>query len=122
MKQLITLILIFTLNVSFSQNPNECGNTEPAPPITQNQLSCDQTINYAPDDFTQKKIIRITLHVVQKNDGSGNFQNTSTEKNWLENVMINDANFILGSLQPMNLTTTSPYIQNSKIEFKVMEI
>ncbi|MDF1676788.1 MAG: hypothetical protein P1U44_13825, partial [Vicingaceae bacterium] len=123
------LFLFSTLNfisiITFSQtnsfvcgtiDTNTIGNVE-------SSIACQKSINYSPDEFTQTKNVRVTLHVIQKTDGTGNFQDTPLERNWLENTLFNgQVNYIMENLSPMNLPTTSAYIQNSKIKYIVDDI
>lgn len=123
------LFLFSTLNfisiITFSQtnsfvcgtiDTNTIGNVE-------STIACQNSINYSPDEFTQTKNVRVTLHVIQKTDGTGNFQDTPLERNWLENTLFNgQVNYIMENLSPMNLSTTSAYIQNSKIKYIVDDI
>lgn len=65
------------------------------------------------------KVVRVTFHVFQKNDGTGNIPNTNYGKGWLW-LMNEHANTAMANLDPMNLQTSSPYFSDTKIRFKYM--
>lgn len=67
MKKIILLssFLLLLLNIGKSQQVTNCGTNQGAINPIQVSSSCSQTINYAPDNFTESKLIRITFHVLQ---------------------------------------------------------
>lgn len=101
--------------ISFSEAQDFCptGNHD-----TSRQSSYDCEIDLSQ---TTKKTIRITIHVFRKSDVSGNFQNTTGDKNWIKSI-INNANAKYASLSPYNRQTTSPHIPDCKIRLKLMNI
>lgn len=95
---------------------------------------CDDYTKYAPiiSNHTPIKYVRIAIHVLQDNNGNGNWQNTPTHLGILrgfiegltENgVYFNGVNGRYGGLQPSNqASTTSAYIPDSRIRFSLEDI
>ena len=121
MKNLFFILLIIVIPF-FSSAQFECGTPDDSTQLGAINLGCYTSINYAPDEFEQIKHVRITVHVIRADDGSGNFQDTQVERDWIENSLIGTTNNVMANLQPMNLATTSPYIQDSKIHFEIDDI
>jgi len=123
MKKLSTYVLLLLIIPIKGYSQFTCANDDIAPPsVNSIGATCSFSPYYTPDDLTQTKNVRITLHVIQDDNGLNNFQDTPTERNWLTNDVVGNTNWVLSALQPMNLTTTSAYIQNSKIKFVVDDI
>jgi|GEM_PF-2666190 len=110
----IALFFIFLFVLQFSFAQHQCSMEESHGNMKGNPPTCDINVNQ-----TSVKTIRVTVHVFQKNNGTGNIPNNTTGKNWIKNV-ISSASSQMGNLQPMNLNTNSPYIKDSKIRFKLM--
>lgn len=115
----LTFSLFFLLSLSSSillSQDSYCGMPPSKAVGSFKSGTCDVNVS----DLTTKTI-RVTFHVFQKNDGSGNIPNTSQGIAWL-NSLNNFASDKLGQLQPMNLSSPSPYISDSKIRLKLMNI
>lgn len=123
MKKIIYYLIPFMVMPISIYAQFTCANDDIAPPsVNSIGATCAFSPYYTPDDLTQTKNVRITLHVVQDDDGLNNFQDTPTERNWLINDVVGNMNWIMRTLQPMNLPTTSSYIQDSKIQYEVDDI
>lgn len=111
------------LEINLSSFNFNCG-TNYNIPKSVNGIGCSDWINFAPYISTQTpiKYVRITLHIFQKNDGTGNFQDNTTDRDWLINTLISHLNYKMAHLQPMNLNTSSPYIEDSRIRYVVDQI
>lgn len=79
-----------------------------------------QNVSYIPTVQSDIIIIRLNLHVMQKADGSGNFQNNATTTSYLESL-INGVNGMYSGIQPpiWNGNKTDSYITDSKIRFQI---
>lgn len=95
-----------------------CATPHPEISVMSGPSDCiDMDIDEVP-----VKTIRITFHVFQKDDGSENIPDNPTGRNWLENTLMNSVNGVMSNLDPMNLSTSSPYFSDSKIRYEVMNI
>ncbi len=74
------------------------------------------------EDLTQVKKVRITFHVFQKSDGSDNFPNNQNSINYLTDTLFSWAKWRYWDMVEMNLTTTSPYIEDSRVTFELEDI
>jgi hypothetical protein len=86
---------------------------------------CGDFSDYIPDeDLTIPKYIRINFHIMQKTDGTGNFQETDTDHMTFLNSIVPDMNDRLENIQaPLyGGATGDPYIQDSKLRFVLKEI
>lgn len=71
---------------------------------------------------TPIKYIRITIHILCKSDGSGNFPNTQESRDYITNTIVGSLNYRYSHTQPMALATNSPYYQDSRIQFSLANI
>ena len=76
--------------------------------------SCEVDLDELPT-----KYVRVTVHVFQKDDGSENIPDDSEGNTWIAN-MINSVNADMGGLSEMNLSTSSPYFEDSKIRYDLV--
>lgn len=86
--------------------------------ITINASSqCNTTIDYAPtiQDHYPVKRIRIMFHILQKNDGTGNFQNTTLHRAFLNQVLIHLEGLNSSNEAPSN--TSEPHLADTKIRY-----
>jgi flagellar hook-associated protein FlgK len=105
MKRLLIFILILQSNFTFAQEYN-CMIDE-----GKNINNIPDAINYAPDEYTQIKYIKVNVHFMLMSDGTGNFTETddgiSSANNFTgfdyANQVINSANYQLSSNQHFNL-------------------
>ncbi|MGD1844135.1 MAG: M43 family zinc metalloprotease [Salibacteraceae bacterium] len=76
---------------------------------------------YAPliPEHTPIKFVRTVFHIMQRDDGSGNFPDDSASRQWLTYLYHNHSSDAMGDLRPMNLPTASPYIRDSRIRFQL---
>lgn len=70
---------------------------------------------------TPMKYVDVTLHILQKNDGSGNFPNSTSSLSWLQNMigLINDK---YSNIAAMALASESPHHYDSRIRFNLVGI
>lgn len=110
MKRITTIIL---LAITVFILGSDYLNAQAAP--------CDSIMNYSPlnPEYTPVKYVRITLHVFQKTDGTGNFPDTPESRNWLLNRFVGSTNSRMANLHPMNLASPSPHITDSRIRYVV---
>jgi len=96
----------------------ECGTPQGSGSATLS-VGCNDWDDYGITDAmtgnTPIKTIRVTVHIFQKNDGSGNFANA----NWVSGA-VNDCNNIWGNLNPMTTPTNSPYYQDSRVRVQIV--
>lgn len=80
--------------------------------------------DYAPliAEHTPIKKVRIVFHVMQRDDGGGNFPDDPNSRHWLTHLYLNHASDKMGALQPMNLPTESPFLADSRIRFQLEKI
>lgn len=85
---------------------------------------CDDWNIYSPVDpnNTPIKYVRITFHIMQKTDSSGNFQYSPEQLNYLQNILMGFLNSKFSNTTSMNLQTTSPYIQDTRIRFSLANV
>ncbi len=130
MKNNVWLTFLIILGTYFNISGQYCDNALfeeyniIAHPLASPEISsaCAQSINYAPypySEHTPIKKVRICFHIFQKSDGSGNFQNTTEDKNYLLNLV--DSLNIKFSNFSQPYPGTSPHVQESKIEFEVSD-
>lgn len=121
----ISLLIIFTIiiKISTGQSHFECFMPEPDGLSLKSALCSDWNI-YAPVDpnNTPIKNIRITFHIMQKTNGTGNFPDNQTSRNWLSVNLMNAINSKMGGLQPMYLPTSSPVIADCRVRFTLANI
>lgn len=70
---------------------------------------------------TPIKTVRITYHIFNQDDGSGNIQNDSDGLDFLDDFTDN-LNHRFSQLDEMRIPSTSPYITDSRIRFEVVEV
>lgn len=116
MKRIIYLLATLLFFNSINAQNTDCGTNDPAPSVILGGPACSQTINYAPDELTDVKYVRITFHVLQNDFGDSNVTNNSAGIDYLIQI-VDEMNNRMKYMLPMNLPTTSPYFENSKIEF-----
>jgi len=118
MKKLIYSLLACLYAVTTTAQPMECGTPHASGAATLS-VGCndwdDYGITNAMTSNTPIKTIRVTIHIFQKNDGSGNFANA----NWVSGA-VNDCNNIWGDLDPMTTPTNSPYYQDSRVRVQIV--
>ncbi len=80
--------------------------------------------NYKPIDISMTPIkeIRITFHVFAKTDGTGNIPNNSAGNEYLQNDVMASLNDKMEHLLPMNIPSTSPYVNDSRIRYVLANI
>lgn len=127
------LVLIWTALIMGGAQAqlNPCDQPPAPPPPPALSIACGVSINYAPliAEHTPVKRVRIALHVFQKDDGTGNFQNTPEHIAYLEGV-VNSTNIQLTELGPQQIEVngvlepygTSPYIMDSRIQLELVGI
>lgn len=120
---LLIIISSFLFNRSFGQEGMGCfmntANLQNPPLMQTLTTNCGIPSDYSPLNSGQSPIIKVRIDFVvfQKDDGTGNFQNNSTDKAYLHNV-VNNVNYRLSHLS--NLTYgTSPWIKDSRIRVKL---
>ncbi|MBS1570369.1 MAG: hypothetical protein JST45_13155, partial [Bacteroidetes bacterium] len=114
-----------------AQGGGYCSQPPQGPEPQALSTACGVSINYAPiiPDHTPVKTVRIALHVFQKDDGTGNFQNTPDHIAYLEGV-VNSTNTQLANLGPQQIEVngalqpygTSPYIIDSRVRLSLVGI
>ncbi|HNM32149.1 MAG TPA: hypothetical protein PKM51_05310, partial [Chitinophagales bacterium] len=108
---LLLIILLLAINRSYSQqcytnwNPNDGGNSPSSFLLNAscNDINLYNTLN----NNTQTKIIRIAFHVFQKSNGTGNLQNTTADRQWLQTYNWFYVNQVFNNLSQMALPTAS---------------
>lgn len=122
MKNIITVFFLVFYTVSYSQD-FECG--QDLIPVNKSAGFCTHCCQDYLDinkNDTPIKYISVNFIVIQKSDGTGNFQNNSTDKNWISSTLLNTINYRLGNTCVMNLSTSSPYISDTRIRFVLNDI
>jgi len=105
MKRVAFIILFLVSYFSYSQQ-FDCGTIGDETKL--NGIGCNDWLNYAPlnPSHTPIKYVRIAIHVFNKNDGTGNFPNNSTSRNWITNYIVSTINNGMANLDTMNLPTS----------------
>lgn len=118
------LSIIFSMIIGFSEGQDDFGCFTPYKSITLKSSTCSAWNIYNPvDPFdTPIKTVRITFHIIQKYDGSGNFPNSTVSRDWLEDTLMAMINSRFTNFQEMNLPTSSPLITDSRIRFSLANI
>ncbi|GHT19347.1 hypothetical protein FACS189429_6940 [Bacteroidia bacterium] len=77
-------------------------------------------VPYIPTNNSEILTIRVNLHIMQEDDGSGNFPQTQETEQYLADL-ITGVNFMYANIHPpeWNGETNDPYIRNSKIRFRI---
>jgi hypothetical protein len=122
MKKLYLLIILSILIKSLTgQSHFECFTHVPT---SLKSATCNDWNNYAAvnPNNTPIKTVRITFHIMQKTNGTGNFPDNTTSRNWLSVNLMNAINSKMGSLQPMNLPSSSPTITDCRVRFTLANI
>lgn len=122
MKKLFLFIFFITfIKLVTGQSHFECFTPEAT---SLKSATCNDWNNYAAVDpnNTPIKTVRITFHVMQKSNGTGNFLDNSTSRSWLSETLMNEINGRMGGLQSMNLPTSSPTINDCRIRFTLANI
>ncbi len=85
----------------------------------QQTPDCEISSNYIPTipEHNPIKKVRLILHIFQKNDGSGNFQQTEKDISWIRSQIFREVNSIMANLPPMKLETNSKHIKDSRIRY-----
>jgi len=73
-------------------------------------------------EFDSNKRTKSNNHVFQKDDGTGNFPDNATSDTYLTLGLVLGATMRFGDMCEMNLATTSPYLEDSRIRFNLDEI
>ncbi|PID89815.1 MAG: hypothetical protein CSB01_00110 [Bacteroidia bacterium] len=71
---------------------------------------------------TPIKQLRVTFHICQDDNGMGNFKDNATHRDFLINQILRHMNSTMSGLEPMNLATSSPYVEDSRIRFVLANI
>jgi hypothetical protein len=115
------IVLILTIKLSTGQSNFVCYTPDPT---SLKSATCNDWNTYAAVDpnNTEIKTVRITFHIIQKSDGSSNFIDNQASRTWLSVNLMNAINAKMGGLQPMNLPTSSPTINDCRIRFSLANI
>lgn len=122
MKKLnILFLLTFSTSFLFAQ---EFTCDTPSEIFNLKSSNCSDWNVYLPvDPFdTPIKNVRITFHIIQKSDGSGNFPDNAASRNWLQNILVAQINSKFSNLQEMNLPTGSPHIADCRLRITLANI
>lgn len=123
MKTKISLFLISFLLSILSYSQDQCGVDDIS--TRESPVSyCGDLSDYQPNANTQIKYIRMVFHIMQKSNGTGNFQEANQDHmNWLWSYE-SGCNSRLGNIPaPLQCGPTGdPYITDSKIRFKLIDI
>lgn len=135
-KTLILLLLFYFNSEVHAQFYIDCGSTGSSSSSSSSSSlfksssnTCDDWDEYEninPSN-TQTKQIRITVHVFQKDDGTGNFTPYDTNGNptgdyWHIKAMVDEISNIASNHPQMNMVTTSPHYQDSRIRSKFLTV
>lgn len=71
---------------------------------------------------TPIKTVRITFHVFLKTNGTGNIPNTTAGREYLSDDVMTRLEDKMSDMEEMNISTTSPYITDSRIRFELANI
>lgn len=120
------ILFAFVPASSLLSQTSDCGNTSNNVEPRSNCEDWDDYQNITVSN-TPIKTIRVTIHVFQKTDGTGNFApynsgGNPTDDWWWLKGLVEDASATFGSLPQMNMPTNSPYITDSRIRFTVAQI
>ena len=115
MKTIFFTLLIILSRYSIAQDPQYCSTTEIPLPLLAGSSDCGIYQNYSPQNLltTPIKTLRIAIHIMQKSDGSGNFQNIPYHMSFINEVE-SQANFHYEILGVANMGT-SIHISDSRI-------
>lgn len=109
----VTILVLYCHNLSAQF---QCGTTYDAQTYQMMSMPCiDMDIDEVP-----VKTIRVSFHVFQKDDGTGNIPNNSIGHNYLDAVEYS-MNHGMENLSMVDYTTSSPYFQDSKIRYEVVD-
>lgn len=96
-----------------------------SPTCSYNDIHSNESINdsYIPTPNSPIYTVRLNLHSMQEDDGSGNFQNNVADIAFL-NQLINRVNELYSDNQPpiWNGLQPDPYIVDSRIRFRIDEV
>jgi len=106
-----------------------CKSIKPISPTLEELEFPENFNNYALTDLDHHPIqtIRVSIHVLQDSIGHGNFtiadslNNHAPEWYWLQGL-VEDASKRMGDLQPMQMPSSSNYIKDSRIRYKVVGV
>lgn len=113
----LLLVIIFTLLMtthSFGQWT--CGTIGTG---SGSQMKSSTCVDMDIDDVPIKTI-RVTFHIFQKDDGSGNIPDNADGHNYLKAVG-SGMNNRMSNLPMFDYSTSSPYYQDSKIQYEVVD-
>jgi len=122
MKKLSLIIILFIIvKILSGQNHFECGTPDN---LSLKSATCNDWNNYAAvnPNNTPIKIVRITIHIMQKLDGTGNFPDSYTSRCWLSGTLMDELNGRMKGLKSMNLPTSSPTITDCRVRFSLANI
>jgi hypothetical protein len=87
-----------------------------------NSFDCEDYANYTPYNpaYTPIKTVRLSFHIFQNDDGTGNFINNENDRLYLNNV-IDYCNSVLSSQGTLNIGN-SIYIGDTRIRYKLENI
>ena len=87
-----------------------------------NDIWANETTNdpYIPNSNSSIYTIKLNLHIMQETNGSANFQDNTTDKGFIQQL-ISDVNAIYSTNQQptWNGLRSDPYINDSKIRFQI---
>ncbi len=122
----LIFIMFFFLSTIYAQEM-DCGSTGTT--TVSPRSGCDEWGDYSSIDVSKTpiKTIRVTLHIFQKNDGTGNFvpytsTGAKTSDYWWLKGVIDNASSKMGTLQPMRIPSTSEFLPDSRIRLELMNI
>ena len=113
-KAIITVLFSCLVSIMFAQKQNTCNHISPA---FKNKYGRMET--YIPDSNTSVKTIQLNFIVFQKNDGSGNYQNTKEDKAKMDSLLWWVNGFYSHNIPPSDPIEGVEYIKDTKIQFEV---
>jgi hypothetical protein len=125
---LVVVCILINCSISFAQRVGtETRQLRKSlvPPSPQQIADnpCSKAANYIPfePEYYPTKTLRVAFHIFQKDDGSGNFQDTPADRAILQSFM-DEVNRRYASLDPHDPPVNSPHITDSRIHFSLERI
>ena len=126
MRKIIFLIIITFMYLSGYAQIMSCGNLSNGNRQKSASTSCNEfsvpTYSGYSSANTPIKYVRITIHVMLKSDGTGNFPDNQASRDYISGRLMNLLNNKYSNTQPMALSTNSPYYQDTRIQFSLANI